>query len=214
MKSIPQNLLIIFAKPPVAGHAKTRLIPALGEKGAADLHARLIRHTLECTINPQEWQTQLWAASSVDNKYFMELGTQHKISVHQQRGGNLGERMYHALSQSLSRFNKVVLIGTDCPTMDKASIVKAINSLDKHEVVINPAEDGGYVLIAARKILPVVFNNVEWGSGKVMQKTQENLNLSGLLWVLGALHWDVDTPQDLTRLALENYAFAMDLPAV
>ena len=209
-----RNLLIVFAKPPVAGLSKTRLIPALGIQGAADFQTKLLEYTLEKFSRHADWKTQLWLSSELQTEYRDKLKMQYDLSFFSQQGENLGEKMHHALAYSLSNFDKVSLIGTDCPALNSRLIGKTFAMLDQVDLVLTPAEDGGYVQIAAKKIDFEVFRNVKWGGVKVMQQTRENLEKTRLSMALTETLWDVDLPEDLERLQRESYALARDLPPV
>lgn len=120
--------------------------------------------------------------------------------------------MYFALEQGLSNYRKVALIGTDCPMIDSQLLEKTFALLDNADLVISPAEDGGYVQIAARKINRQVFADVQWGTATVLQQTQRNLETAQLTVSYTEMLWDVDEPQDLNRLRNTFYALANELP--
>jgi len=207
-----KKLLIVFAKPPVAGFAKTRLIPALGEHGAASLYGRLLKKTLDSVCHNNDWDVQLWLANNLMPDYISELKNKYAISAKYQQGHDLGERMFHAITNSLRHYKKVALIGTDCPAIDQHLISNTFAMLDEVDLVFSPAEDGGYVQIAARKIEKAVFDQVEWGSELVLSQTKVNIKQTTLSVAFTKTYWDVDTPQDLKRLKKEYYALAKDLP--
>lgn len=207
-----RNLLIVFAKPPIPGMAKTRLIPALGEEGAAAFYKNLLHHTLENVCYNKQWDVQLWLAADLMPEFFSDIKERYKVTLYYQRGKDLGERMYHALSDSLIHYQKVALIGTDCPAIDSQLITETFMLLDDADLVISPAEDGGYVQIAARRVEKFIFNNIEWGSERVLQQTQKALMTSGLSVAYTGVYWDIDMPQDLIRLKGVFYALAKDLP--
>lgn len=207
-----KNLLIVFAKPPVAGQSKTRLIPELGERGAAQFHAQMVLQTLNNVCGSDRWNVQLWAANGLMPEFFQQCARNFSLDVHYQQGDDLGERMYHAIKESLLYFDKVSLIGTDCPGINKAVISETFSKLNNADLLITPAEDGGYVQIAARKILPQVFINIEWGSEKVMLKTLQNLDQLPLSRTIGEPLWDIDTPKDLKRYHEEYQALASVFP--
>lgn len=207
--------LLVFAKAPLAGYAKTRLIPELGAEGAAKLHAMLVRHTLQNVVDAEKWDTQLWCADFPEQTFFQQCANEFELNLFQQQGRNLGERMYHAIHQSLRRYKSVVLIGTDCPLLNREKIRAAFDDLTRQALVITPAEDGGYVLIGATQIESYLFENVTWGSASVMSQTLHNLGESQTKVILHPTLWDVDFPEDLSRLrALPpfNQALAISWP--
>ena len=199
-----KNALIVFAKAPVAGTAKTRLIPRLGAQGAAELHQKLVLHTLNNLVNPQHWDTILWCAGDRQHDFFQHCLASFDLVLDFQQGENLGDRMFHAIASSLSVYSSVCLVGTDCPVLTRCTIIEAFESLEASDMVFNPAEDGGYVLLAAKLIDRRVFENIRWGTGEVMQKSLENVKKTGYQVSLLSTLWDVDVPDDLFRLEMLN----------
>lgn len=189
--------LIIFAKAPVPGQVKTRLIPALGPEGACDLYQKLLRHTLHQT---RAWpgERYLYCAPDTEHPLFRSLADEHRLILRQQRGEDLGERMAHALSDFPTG---ALLIGTDCPVLDCAHLFLASRALDTHDVAILPSEDGGYVLIGQRAPNPAPFAGMSWSHAQVLSDTQSRVATAGLSLWLGPTLWDLDEPADLPRLA-------------
>jgi rSAM/selenodomain-associated transferase 1 len=190
-------MIIVFAKAPVPGKAKTRLVPALGEWGAAGLHARLLRHALRTAriagCGPVE------VHGSARHSFFRSLNTPFRL----QRGRDLGERMHHALGRNPG----AILIGTDCPALTAADLRRAARLLrGGYEAVLAPAEDGGYALIALRRVAPEIFRNIAWGTSNVYEETVKRL--SGYRWRALRTVWDVDRPEDLPRLRALRLASA------
>ena len=135
--------LIIFAKAPVPGQVKTRLIPALGPEGACALYQKLLRHTLEQT---SDWPGErlLYCAPDTQDALLQALALEHRLTLRAQQGDDLGERMARALAEHP---DGALLIGTDCPLLDCAHLTAAQQALIEHDVAIIPSDDGGYVLI-------------------------------------------------------------------
>ena len=173
---------------------KTRLIPRLGAAGAARLHARLIRRAVDVALNARCGPVELHATAP--HAFFRTLG----IKIHRQRGRDLGERMHHALREALQRHRAVIIVGADVPALTPADLRRAQRLLRGTDVVLAPAEDGGYGLIGARRISAGIFDNVEWGSARVLEQTVRNLSRAGLGYRLLRTVWDVDRPEDLDRL--------------
>lgn len=116
-----------------------------------------------------------------------------------QQGADLGERMAFSFSIALQTHDKVIIIGTDCPALDEEYIEQAIQALGEHDVVIGPAEDGGYVLLGLRKFSLELFTGISWGSDSVLKQTRQVLkDLSWSYKELGIMH-DIDRPKDLHR---------------
>ena len=201
MNPLKEQCLLIFAKPPIPGFAKTRLIPALGEQESAKLHGRLVLHTLSKVSVEKTWDVQLWCAGDIGHDFFQSCMSQFAVTLHCQSGQNLGERMFNAFEYALQNYKRVVVIGTDCPLLTANTIEQAFLHLEKQLVVINPAEDGGYVLLGLNKVNMRIFEDVSWGTSEVAQQTMSNLKqLDWKVAVLPVL-WDVDLPQDLEKLA-------------
>jgi rSAM/selenodomain-associated transferase 1 len=175
--------VIVFARAPRAGAAKTRLIPLLGAEGAARLHARLLRRALATAREARLGEVQWWAAER------------------EQRGANLGARMLHAFVHLLRRAERVVLIGSDCPALRPRHLRQAARWLAGGvDAVFAPAEDGGYALIALRRVSPRLFEDIEWGGPQVMAQTRGRLASLGWRWRELPQVWDVDRPEDYRRL--------------
>ncbi|ALM53501.1 TIGR04282 family arsenosugar biosynthesis glycosyltransferase [Halomonas huangheensis] len=190
--------LAILAKAPVPGKAKTRLIPALGAEGAAALQAQLIRHTLATALQATNASAiTLWTALEHRHPLFVELAQQTAITLKAQPSGNLGVRMYHALSAMQSRG---VLIGTDCPMLDAELLRHCQHCLEHADSVFLPAEDGGYGLVGMRRPSLHPFTDIDWGTSAVMAQTLRRLKQIQWSHTCPSTVWDVDRPDDLDRL--------------
>jgi uncharacterized protein len=205
----PGGRILIFAKAPVPGYAKTRLIPVLGEQGAADLQAELIRRTVGMAVESRLAPVQLWTCGDTDQDYFGALRSIVKGELYVQSGDDLGARMHHALEQALRVAEFAVLIGTDCPAMGGDYLARACAALAEPgtDAVLGPAEDGGYVLIGLRRCDTRLFENVAWGTADVLAHTRRRLD--GLGWPRRELsmQWDLDRPQDLGRMVALDALF-------
>lgn len=196
-----ESTLLVFARAPVAGHAKTRLIPALGPVGAAELHARLVRHTLKNAVAADIGPVTLCCTPDEQHPFFEQCAREFGVGLQVQQGDDLGQRMAHALACSLIEQRQALLIGTDCPALGPEILRKAAQRLnEKVAAVFVPAEDGGYALVGVRQPMPAIFEGIAWGTSAVMAQTRQHLQRLSLDWhELPALN-DVDTPDDLTRL--------------
>jgi len=202
----PSFHIAVFARAPLAGHAKTRLMPLLGAVGAAAAQRAMTLRTLRVAAAATPGQVSLWAADTPDDPFFVECAQRLGLGRELQGAGDLGNRMASCLQQ-LSRSRTVLLIGTDCPVWSVAALAAAARALEEGaHLVFTPAEDGGYVLVGARHRASVpmpAFQGIEWGSSQVM--AQSRARLTELGWQCGrewrelpAL-WDIDTPQDYLR---------------
>ena len=198
----PNAKLLIFAKAPVAGQVKTRLNPDYTAEQAAQIHANLVHHTLTTATNAQLCPVELWCAPYTDHPFFEACQQQYPITLKQQQGDDLGERMYNAFEVTLQTSEHVVLIGTDCPTLEKEDLTQALLALQhQHDIAISPATDGGYVLIALSKVNQQrLFENITWGSDEVMGQTFERITCLNYRFAPLRPHSDIDYASDLQNL--------------
>lgn len=200
--------LVIFAKAPIAGHAKSRMIPLLGREGAAKLHQEitdwLLSKVVDESIADSLYATELWVASDSTHPFFEQCKNRYDIALKLQKGEDLSERQFHAISSSLQESEHVVVIGSDVVSITQYDIQQAFDALEQgYELVIAPAEDGGYGLIGCAKIDAAVFDGIPWGSGQVYVGMVRNLNRLNYNWKQLSNVWDLDRPEDLMRLGLE-----------
>jgi glycosyltransferase A (GT-A) superfamily protein (DUF2064 family) len=113
--------------------------------------------------------------------------------------------MHHAFLVTLARSRACVLVGTDCPALQPSHLQRAFTELEEHDVVVVPAEDGGYVLIALKAPQPQLFEDIEWGGPTVMQATRARIEAAGLRAVYLPALPDLDTPADLDRARQEGW---------
>ena len=193
---------MVFAKAPTPGRVKTRLVPALGETAAAELHRQLAERTLRTALAAGLGQVQLWCAPGTNDAFFAACAKQHGVSLRAQGEGDLGMRMARALELALADGSAGLLIGSDCPVFTAEYLREAAAGLvGGNDAVFGPAEDGGYVLIGlARSPSAQLFEGIAWGTATVMQETRTRLARGNWRWRELALMWDVDRPEDLQRL--------------
>jgi len=190
--------LAILAKAPVAGSVKTRLIPALGAEGAATLHARLIERTVATACAAAIGPVTLWVTPAAPHACFTAVASRFPIATAAQPDGDLGARMLAACEAACG---PAIVIGTDCPVLAASHLRDAAGVLrDGTDVVVIPAEDGGYVLIGSRQPQPRLFDEMTWSTDEVMAQTRQRLTRAGLSWRELPPLWDVDRPEDLGRL--------------
>ncbi len=194
-----QCLLIVFAKAPVPGQAKTRLAPAIGFEAAARLASVMLAHTLQSAVAARIGPVELCCAPNTNHAQFQHAASTG-VCVSEQGDGDLGERMERALSRGLEAYSRVVLIGTDAPQLDAEILRSAAQALQAHDVIIAPASDGGYVLVGLARRVPEMFESIAWSTAKVMTQTRARIAATGIsLHELPILH-DVDEPQDLVHV--------------
>jgi len=194
-----KNKLLIFTKSPVLGEVKTRLQPGYSQEQSLTVHKNLLLNTLEKTKEVNGVDIELCCTPDRTTMFFLDCENNFPVSLSNQCGADLGERMAFAFSVALQTYEKVVVIGTDCPSLNEAYISQAFVSLEENNAVIGPAVDGGYVLLGLRKFSPEIFQGISWGSGTVFVQTENALNdLSWSYTELEIMH-DVDRPEDLQR---------------
>jgi uncharacterized protein len=195
-------LIGVFARAPEPGQAKTRLIPRIGAEAAARLHAKLVRHAVETALASGVGPVELWCAPSVSQPFFQRLAAEHDLNLRiQSDDGDLGERMAHAFRLMLGDAARAILIGSDCPARAAQDLIEAREALARGcDAVLGPVEDGGYHLIALRRLEPRLFAGVSWGTDRVLAQARSRLMALGWRWHELPKRWDVDRPEDLARL--------------
>lgn len=201
MKSAEGTAIAVFARAPQPGTVKTRLIPLLGEEGAAALHARLVKHTLETTRAASFGRVELHCAPDTDDPFFRFCAGHFSVTLQPQVAGDLGARMLSAFESALATHACVLLVGSDCPALTARHLRQAKRTLrDGADAVLVPCEDGGYALIGLRRADARLFDGVAWGGENVMAETRARLTELGWRWRELETLWDVDRPEDHQRL--------------
>jgi len=198
--------LIILAKAPVPGFAKTRLIPAVGSTGAAAIAESLLIHALDQAIDTGINRIELCASPDPAHPLIRRTlervngWTASRCHLSRQSVGDLGHRMHHSTSRLLAHHEKVLLAGTDAPALTTERIRQASSALDRYPAVFVPAFDGGYALVGLTTTAPFLFENIAWSTPTVMATTRERLREQQWTWLeLDPVH-DIDEPDDLAHL--------------
>ena len=195
------TVVIIFAKSPQPGAVKTRLVPLLGEEGAAALHAKLVKRTLETTLAASLGRVELHCAPDTDDPFFRFCAGHFGVTLQPQVAGDLGTRMFSAFASALATHACVLLLGSDCPALTAHHLRQAERTLrDGADAVFIPCEDGGYALVGLRRAEPRLFDGIAWGSANVMAETRARLKQLSWTWCELETLWDVDRPEDYQRL--------------
>jgi uncharacterized protein len=193
-------VVIVFSRAPVAGRVKTRLATRLGAAGAARLHARLTVAALRTALAARCGPVELHATRH--HAWLAVLCRAHGVTLRQQRGKDLGERMARAARAALRRAPFVLLIGSDCPELAPRELRRAARWLaGGADAVFAPANDGGYAMVGLARPAEFLFSDMAWGGERVYAETLSRLVRAG--WRARAVRWvsDVDRPEDLDRLA-------------
>jgi uncharacterized protein len=193
----PDARLLILSKAPDAGAVKTRLIPLLGAAGAASFYAALLHACIDRLVAAGLCPVDLWCTPTTSHPFFTGCAQHHGVTLQQQPAGDLGHRMEHALGETLRQCGSAVLVGADCPDLAINDIEAALQALEQGaDVVLGPALDGGYSLIAMRNRHAFLFEDMPWGSADILHLTESRLRAHGLNWLRLALRRDLDTPED------------------
>jgi rSAM/selenodomain-associated transferase 1 len=187
-----KTALIVFTRNPELGKCKTRLAKTVGDQSALDIYKYLLQHTADVAkqVNANRYvfysvainHDDIWSAAHFSKKL--------------QKGNDLGERMHNAFDQLLhSGYKKVIIIGSDLLDLDNTIIENAIKTLDNHDIVLGPAEDGGYYLLGMKVLHPALFKNKAWGTENVREDTLADLK-NKTVSLLKPLN-DIDTFDDM-----------------
>lgn len=191
-----RHALIIFSKNVVPGKVKTRLAATIGHDAALKVYQQLLHHTKIITQKINADKFVYYSDEIVHDDLW-----NHGFIREQQKGLDLGERMMKAFEEVFHQgYSKVIIIGTDCPSLNEIMIEEAFDKLKGTDVVIGPAYDGGYYLLGMKKLYSCLFKNIQWSTSSVFRETiqifnGENINYS----LLQKLH-DVDEEKDLIHM--------------
>ena len=203
--------IAIFAKAPLPGQVKTRLIPLLGAEAAAQVHRQMLLHALQIARSVAPESVTLWTAGDHAHPFLHAAAAQHAAACYAQCEGDIGARMADCLERLLPQGGKVLLLGSDCPAMTVDDLRTAAGALDTAQMVFMPAEDGGYVMVGAcdhggaefAATRAAAFNNIWWSTEQVMAQTRKALARQGwregVEWQALRSGWDIDTPDDYLR---------------
>jgi len=209
----PNARILIFAKEPVVGRVKTRLIPALGAEGACQFHADCLEHTVSTRNAEQIAPVDLVVTPADQHRMCQKLADKYAMTLYTQCGHDLGERMAQAAEQALRSADYVLLTGTDSPALTKVAIEYALQQMVAgNDAVMIPAEDGGYVLLGLRRFIAELFTDMPWGTEQVAEITRKRCEEQGVTLVECPLLWDVDRPEDLVRLIEFDSRWSQHLP--
>jgi len=193
--------LLLFTRYPTPGKVKTRLIPALGPDGAAELHRLLVSKALGVATELRsgfDCRITVCYTGAPQTTMAQWLGRQ---DFWMQRGADLGQRMANAVRRAVDLGDRrVVVIGSDCPGLTPGTLRQAFDALTTHEVALGPAHDGGYYLIGLRGRQDALFSGIDWGTSNVLAQTIARIRAHGLNHALLPKLTDIDRPDDLESL--------------
>ncbi len=192
--------IVIFAKAPLPGQAKTRLSPALGAIGAAELAKKLLRHCVNEALKADIGAVELCVAPSIHHPIWHELDIPKTVEWSEQGEGDLGERLARSTQRATAQGETVLLIGTDCPGLTAEILWETAQSLAHHQACIVPVSDGGYALLGLHQYHPSAFLDMPWSTNKVAQITRKRLHDLGIFLHEFPILNDIDEPSDLKYL--------------
>jgi uncharacterized protein len=199
---MPGELLILFTRYPISGQTKTRLIPALGADGAAQLQRQMTIHTLamaqQCGLISDVAVQVCFCGGTIGQ---MQDWLGNEPDYQPQGEGDLGDRMTGAFKFAFGQgYDRVVIIGTDCPGIDADLVRDSLHRLRQKDLVFGVASDGGYYLVGLRRLIPEIFQDIPWSSKLVLAKTLAIVDRLNLTYDLLKTLSDIDRPEDLEGL--------------
>lgn len=195
---------MVFTKAPEPGAVKTRLVPVLGEEKAAELYISLMEKTLQTCRIAGFQNIELWCYPNADHPYINTWVERFDTGLCVQRGDDLGEKMWFALSQALTKFQYGIIVGCDCPDLSADDLIIAAEKLEEgYDIVIGPSADGGYYLLGSNQANPGLFTDITWGTTSVYSDTMERIKKLSCYEL--PEHYDIDRPEDLKRYVIGDW---------
>lgn len=190
---------VIFAKAPEPGRAKTRLIPELGPEGAARLARRMLETTVAEALAAAVGAVELCVSPAPDAEAWRSVAPSlaRALVWSVQGDGDLGDRMARAARRVCDGGERVLLIGTDCPALDRTRLRWAAKALGRVDTVLFPTLDGGYALLGLNVFHASLFTGITWSTDRVAAATRERITTLGWTVESGEQLQDIDTPTDL-----------------
>lgn len=189
-----KNALIVFTRNPILGKVKTRLAKTIGDKAALDIYTFLLNHTKSLVKN-LDCDILVYFTEKIENDL---IWSSTRFIKKLQKGKNLGERMEKAFEDTLSKYDKAVIIGSDLYDLHYQDIQLAFDALDHHKYVLGPAKDGGYYLLGMKKLYHNIFKNKSWGTATVLQETLSDIKGEKIL--LLKERNDIDCYEDIKNI--------------
>jgi uncharacterized protein len=205
-----ETLIIVMAKQPQVGKTKTRLLPALSLGEAADLYQALLLDTLSLLAD-QPWAELAVAITPPGSRPYFESITPPGTLLLPVDGGDIGECLAQALEVALGMgYRKALALNSDGPSLPAQYLERAALYLEEAELVLGPAEDGGYYLVGMSRLHAAIFKGIDWSTAQVFSQTLDRAAGLGLRVALTPAWYDVDTPADLYRLQKELESLPAD----
>jgi len=193
-----KDALIVFVKTPIKGTVKTRLSPHLSDSRILRLYKSFLRTITKRCSMLKGIDRFLGCTPSKDNRFLLSLAEEYGYRCFEQRGRDLGERIVNAFKDYLDKpYKRVVIIGSDSPTIPLGYIRDAFRALKKRDLVLGPCNDGGYYLVGAKTVYEKVFKGIPWDTPDVLNKTVDRMNSVGVNYFLLPFWYDIDRIEDL-----------------
>lgn len=195
----------IFTKAPIPGRVKTRLAEDIGPSAAAEIYWQIGRKVVVATAGAGP-RTTVWFTPAREGTFVREwLNGVGRLEFRPQVRGNLGVRLASAFARHFAKgATRAVIIGTDCPGVNRRLVLEAFTALRAYDMVLGPAVDGGYYLLGLREPQPALFRGIPWSTGAVAAQTRARAQGLGLSCYLLRPLRDVDTAQDARSLGFLN----------
>lgn len=175
-KSI-RTSVIVFIKNPELGKVKTRLAQSIGDHKALEVYMKLMDHTNKVLLDVENAERYVYYSTFVDRQD--DWNTESYIKG-LQSAGDLGDRIKAAFTEVFDQCDRAIIIGSDCPQLKPEHIHEAIEKLNTHNLVIGPSLDGGYYLLGIDKYYPYLFEDIEWSTETVLERTLDKAHTKGL----------------------------------
>ncbi len=192
--------LAVMARAPVPGRTKTRLLPGLNPEQCATLSLAFLRDTISLATEIPLCTPFLAYTPGKARELFREI-IPREMQLLPQTSGGLGERMHQLIAALKTRgYSPIVLIGSDIPTLQPATLVRATSKLEHADVCLGPSRDGGYYLVGMNQPDQRIFQNIEWSTSSVLDRTVNKAKVAGLSVAMLEEYSDIDTMNDLQNL--------------
>jgi rSAM/selenodomain-associated transferase 1 len=192
-------ILCIFAKPPVPGKVKTRLIPYLSAREAADMAGAFLEDVASTCRKIPDTQTVIATLGDWPS----DIPSPKDLEIWQQQGKDLGKRMESIFIRGLQQAPIILALGADAPLISIGILEDALGKLKENDALIGPSEDGGYYLLGFTRLQAGLLDNLPWSQPHTRQATEQRLTARGYTFAQTSMLFDIDTPEDLKRLRKE-----------
>ncbi len=199
-----ETAVLIFSKAPIAGQVKTRLAKTVGDQAALETYKAMLTVIVERISDLSHTDIYISAANQLDHPFFIDLMVRYSLKGHLQCEGNLGDKMWSALSQLLKNYQKVVIIGGDALPVMSQHIEEMVTQLNTSDIAVIPSEDGGYVAIGASKVTAGMFDDIAWGTEVVFEQQLQRFEAERLTVWQGKPLWDLDDETDFQKFVNDD----------